>query len=147
MPPQPAERRSSSLVPRLAPRRTVVIVDDDEGIVDGLSSLLRESGFAVEGFTDPTAALARLRRGPPPSVVLSDCLMPELTGAELVDALAASGVGAPVVLMTGLADPGFCVDTARVSVLNKPFHLDDLLAEIEAVTRTKSGVRAARRES
>lgn len=142
MPPHLEHRKSAAPFPRLA--STVVVVDDDPGIVDSLSALLRASGFAVEGFTDPTVALDRLRAGPAPSLVLSDCLMPQLTGAELVDALAASGVSAPVVLMTGLPDPGFCVDTARFSVLNKPFHLDDLLAEIDAATRPASGTRVAR---
>jgi FixJ family two-component response regulator len=143
MPPHLERQRSST--PSSRPSSSVVVVDDDPGIVDSLSALLRASGFAVEGFTDPTVALDRLRAGPPPSLVLSDCLMPQLTGAELVDALAASGVEAPVVLMTGLADPGFCVDTARFNVLNKPFHLDDLLAEIDAATRPPSGPRSSPR--
>ena len=145
MPPQRQVSEAPISTPRVLP--SVVLVDDDPGIVDSLSELLRAHGFAVEGFTDPTAALARLRGGPTPTVVLSDCLMPELSGAELAEALRVAGIDAPVVLMTGLADPGFCVDTARLSVINKPFQIDDLLAELDALSRPASGVRMRRADS
>jgi len=140
----PPHRQDTLTVPLPRPAQCVVVVDDDPGIVETLSSLLGEQGFAVEGFTDPATALDRLRSGPVPDLVLSDCLMPALTGAELMDALAAAGIDAPVVLMTALPDPGFFVDTARVSVLNKPFQIEDLLAEIDAATRPASGPRSAR---
>jgi two-component system response regulator MprA len=123
---------------------SIVVVDDDPNIVEALDDLLRGEGFAVEGFIDPAEALSRLRRGPAPDLVLCDCIMPRLTGPELCEALAAAGIDAPVLLMTALADPSFCVDTARVSVLNKPFQLDDLLAEIEASLRPVSGSRTIR---
>lgn len=128
--------------PRPVPLPLVVVVDDDPPLVAMLVELLEARGFAVEGFTDPREALTRLRGAPAPDFVLSDCLMPGLTGAELLDALAEAGVDAPVVLMTGLADPGFCVDVARVSVLNKPFQIEDLIAEIDASRRPASGVRS-----
>lgn len=123
------------------------MVDDDPDIVESLAALLGEQGILVEGFTDPTTALDRLRRGPAPDLVLSDCIMPRLTGAELVDALAAAGVDAPVVLMTALADPEFAVDTGRMRVLTKPFVLEDLLAEIDAATRPMSGPRTLRKSA
>jgi len=126
------------------PPASIVVIDDDPNIVEALEDLLGGEGFAVEGFVDPVLALARLCRGPAPDLVLCDCIMPRLTGPELCDALRAAGVEAPVVLMTALADPSFCVDTASVSILSKPFQLDDLLAEIEASLRPASGTRAAR---
>lgn len=129
MPPHSSKTAVTPLVP---PLRSVVIVDDDPKIVDGLERLLGEQGFAVEGFTDPVAALARLRGERPPDVVLADCLMPHITGAELMDALAREGIKVPVVLMTALADPEFCVDMGRVSVVHKPFVVEGLLAELDA---------------
>ena len=126
---------------------SIVVVDDDPSIVESLTELLSGEGFLVEAFTDPTSALERLRQGPTPDLVLCDCIMPRLTGAELVDALVAAGVEAPVVMMTALADPSFCVDTGRVSVLNKPFQIDDLLAEIAACLRPASGTRSVRPEA
>jgi FixJ family two-component response regulator len=70
--------------------------------------------------------------------------MPGLTGAELCAALAAEGMVVPVLLMTALADPSFAVHPEWASVLNKPFAEEDLLAEIEAQLRPRSGPRSRR---
>lgn len=137
------QRSDTSTLPTASPA-SIVVVDDDPNLVDALGDLLATEGYSVEGFTDPTVALTRLCRGPAPDLVLCDCIMPRLTGPELCDALAAAGIDAPVLLMTALADPSFCVDTARVTVLNKPFQIDDLLAEIEASLRPVSGPRTLR---
>jgi DNA-binding response OmpR family regulator len=93
--------------------------------------MLSTVGYRVEGYTDPTAGLARLRQDPPPDLAIVDCIMPRLTGTELRDALADAGVDVPLLLMTAL-DPSFCVHPGdEVAILNKPFSLDDLLLEIE----------------
>jgi DNA-binding response OmpR family regulator len=133
---------SSSPVPALA--ATIVVVDDDPSLVEVLADLLATEGYAVEGFTDPTLALARLRRGPPPDLAIVDCIMPYLSGTELCAALADSGVEVPVLLMTALSDPSFCVHPGGEAVLNKPFLLEDLLLEIEARLRPRSGPRSDR---
>lgn len=111
---------------------TVIIVDDDPHLVEALLSMLREEGYGAEGFTDPAFALERIRSGPPASLILADCVMPRMSGGELLDALAQEGIATPVVLMTALSDPNFCVTPGRATVLSKPFQLEDLLAEIDA---------------
>jgi CheY-like chemotaxis protein len=127
------------------PRPTVVVVDDDPNLVECLQALLEAQGYVVEGFTDPEVALARLRGGPAPDVALVDCVMPRMTGAELAEALAQSGVGVPVVLMTALADPSFAVHLDTISVVHKPFVIEDLIAEIESRVHPapSSGPRAS----
>ena len=127
------------------PVASVVLVDDDPSFLETLERLLAAAGLATEGFTDPVEALARLRRGPAPDLILLDCIMPRITGVELLEALVAAGVTAPVVMMTALSDPSFCVHLEQVSVLNKPFQLDDLLAEIDAILRPRSGPRSTRK--
>jgi two-component system response regulator MprA len=124
-----------------SPLATVVVVDDDPCFVELLERLLDAAGLAAEGFTDPLVALDRLRRGPPPDLILLDCIMPGMTGVELLEALVDAGVTTPVVMMTALSDPSFCVHLEQVSVLNKPFQLDDLLAEIDARIGPASGAR------
>lgn len=126
----------------LFPPPTVVVVDDDPGIVELVLSHLGALGYAVEGFTDPADALVRLRRAPTPDIAVVDCIMPRLTGAEICAALAEAGIDVPVVLMTALADPSFAVHLERASVLTKPFLLDDLVVEIEARLRPRSGPRS-----
>ena len=120
---------------------TIVVVDDDPVLVSTLEDMLAAVGYAVEGFTDPAAALERLRQRPVPDLAIVDCIMPGLSGAELCAALAADGGGVPVLLMTALADPSFAVHPEWASVLNKPILEEDLLAEIEAKLRPRSGPR------
>ncbi len=127
------------------PLATIVVVDDDPSFLETLEALLSAAGLAAEGFTDPFAALARLRRGPAPDLILLDCVMPTITGVELLERLVAAGVETPVVMMTALSDPSFCVHLEQVSVLNKPFQLDDLLAEVDALLRPRSGPRSSPR--
>ena len=76
----------------------VLVVDDDANLVATLDDILTDEGYVVEGFTDPLAALARLRKtqnSPAPDVVLSDCVMPTLTGGEALRRTARSRSGCP----------------------------------------------------
>jgi two-component system response regulator MprA len=125
---------------------SIVLVDDDPALVETLEDLLSTEGYRVEGFTDPAEALARLRRGDLPDLIILDCLMPGLTGTEMLAALRESGIDVPALLMTALADPSFCVNPGDAEVIHKPFVLEDLLLEMEARLRPRSGApRAAAR--
>jgi DNA-binding response OmpR family regulator len=115
--------------------------------VEALEDLLASEGYRVEGFTDSTAALARLRSAPVPDLAIVDCIMPRLTGPELCAALIDAGVEVPVLLMTALSDPSFCVHPGGDSVLNKPFLLEDLVLEMEARLRPRSSRRSGRPSS
>jgi two-component system response regulator PrrA len=139
--PNPAPH--SHAEPATIPVTNVVIVDDDPHLLETLEVLLAAEGYAVECYSDPFEALARLRQGRAPDLVLIDCIMPGLTGGELCEALVESGIEVPVVLMTALADPSFAVHPERASVLNKPFMIDDLLMEIEDRIKPRSGPRSA----
>jgi len=143
-PHSPPPSQNSSVPPAAA---TIVVVDDDPSLVEVLSDLLATEGYAVEGFTDPTAALARLRRAPAPDLAIVDCIMPYLSGPDLCAALIESGIEVPVLLMTALSDPSFCVHPGGEAVLNKPFMLEDLVLEMEARLRPRSGPRTNRPRS
>lgn len=142
----PSGSASAPVSARAKPRHEapIVVVDDDPSLVESLLAVLRAEGYRAEGFTDPHTALARLRRGPRAALVLADCVMPRMSGGELLDALTASGVDTPVLLMTALSDPNFCVRPGRATILSKPFSIDDLLAEIEAHVRPASVAARAR---
>jgi len=118
--------------------REVLIVDDDPLIVEVLEEVLREEGFRARGMTDPVAALDRLRHCAPserPDLILLDCVMPSLSGGEFLDALRASEIETPVVLLTALSDPSFCVPPGAAHVINKPFNLEELVEEVNASAR------------
>jgi len=59
---------------------TVLIVDDDRAILDGVGEFLREQGFMVVTATNGAEALAHLRAGLRADVILLDVMMPIMDG-------------------------------------------------------------------
>ena len=63
----------------------VLIVDDDSDTRDSLEDILVGEGFEVRVASSGGEALAFLRREEAPSVILLDDIMPQMTGAEVLD--------------------------------------------------------------
>lgn len=63
--------------------RRVLVVDDDADVREALSDVLEQEGYAVECAGDGFEALARLRAGAPPSLILLDWMMPRCDGPQL----------------------------------------------------------------
>lgn len=59
---------------------TVLIVDDDNAVLDGLGELLESEGYSVSRATDGRDALRQLRTGLHPCVILLDLMMPGMDG-------------------------------------------------------------------
>jgi DNA-binding response OmpR family regulator len=128
---------------RAAPCRSIVVVDDDPNVVELLRNILEKEGYAVEGFTDPSLALTKVG-AEAPDLILLDCIMPGIDGRDFMRALELAGIETPIVLLTALSDPNFCVDASRVVVINKPFDVDNLLAEVaRSISRAKKARPAA----
>jgi CheY-like chemotaxis protein len=114
--------------------RSVFIVDDDEALVEALTELLREEGYAVEAHTDVVGALERLKAGTRPDVVLLDYIMPGMTGCDFLRHLEQVGIDVPVMLFTAMNESRVQVPKRNVRVvIRKPFDLKRLLEELEKV--------------
>jgi len=59
---------------------TILIVDDDRGVLNGLTELLEEEGYKVATAIDGLDALHQLRGGLRPCVILLDLMMPVMDG-------------------------------------------------------------------
>jgi len=123
---------------------TVLIVDDDRGIVDGISEFLREEGFKVVATANGAEALARLGAGLRANVILLDVLMPIMDGwdfraAQLADPMLRE---IPVVVISA---SGFTRDTIgrqlkTRDVFSKPLDLVRFLETLrELCDRGDSG--------
>lgn len=108
----------------------VLLVDDDQMVRTALSLQLGRAGFAVTTAADGEAALAELRaRGGDVDLLLSDVVMPGMTGADLTRAARAMRPTLPIVLMSG--DPrqflrGLDVPGPPWVFIAKPFSVTDL---------------------
>ena len=115
-------------------RPLVVIVDDDLAVRDSLALLLRLHAFDVEAFASGEAFLAWVGAQPVDCVLL-DLRMEGISGLDVQAALAARGLGYPIVVVTAHGD----VATTRAALkagafdfIEKPFDDELLLRVIRA---------------
>ena len=114
-------------------RPRVLVVDDERTFTDLLATFLEEEGYDVERAYDGELALQALQSGELPDLVLSDVMLPKLSGPELL-ALARRRfprARLPFVLLSAGPDPG--VREARASFMAKPLDLDQLLDRLETI--------------
>jgi FixJ family two-component response regulator len=111
-------------------RPLVAIVDDDESIRVTTKDLLESAGFSAAMFARP-ASLLKSKRLSQVSCLIADMRMPEMTGLELHQHLAASNRAVPTILMTAYPDERTQAQAIKANVVGyliKPFAADELLA-------------------
>jgi signal transduction histidine kinase/CheY-like chemotaxis protein len=110
---------------------TVLLVDDEEVVRASTADMLGEIGYAVAQAASAEEALRLLEGGLLPSVVISDHLMPGMSGTELAQSLRRTRPDMPVLIISGYAEAdGTTVDFPR---LNKPFRRAELTAALAAL--------------
>jgi len=107
--------------------RTVLIVDDERPIVEFLSDLFEDEGFAVRRAYDGAAAMRDIEREPP-DLVLSDITLPGLNGVDLAKQVSARAI--PVVLMSAASS---APALPYVTFIPKPFELEGILEAVHTV--------------
>ena len=115
----------------------VYVVDDEEVIVRTLAKILEMSGFTAIAFTDPLVALTRSETEAP-DLLLSDVVMPDMSGIELAIQIQTRHPGCKILLFSGQAATADLLDKARQEghdfhLLTKPIHPTDLLAAIKTL--------------
>jgi FixJ family two-component response regulator len=132
----------------MSPPGTVFVVDDDAGVRKALSRLLRAAGRNVRTFASPREFLGQHDPAEPGCLVL-DVALPEQSGLDFQRELAASGVGRPLVFITGQGDIPTSVKAMKagaVDFLTKPFDEGELLAAVQAALEQDLQAREARAE-
>ncbi len=120
------------------PRGPVLVVDDDEAIRETLRFVLEDAGYSVTEAVDGLDALDTLYASDEPVVVLLDIMMPRLSGAGVLGVVAEDERLAEryaFVLVTANPYPfpkpfAALVDRLNISVVSKPFDIDDLLGAV-----------------
>ncbi|HEX8222812.1 MAG TPA: PAS domain S-box protein [Allosphingosinicella sp.] len=122
--------------PEQAARATagrVLLVDDEALVRASTADMLAELGYEVVEAESGQEALALIEAGEP-DLVITDHLMPGLSGTDLARILAAGRPGLPVLIVSGYADlDGLPPDLPR---LTKPFRQADLAA---CIAQMRSG--------
>jgi CheY-like chemotaxis protein len=111
---------------------TILLADDEELVRASTAEMLRELGFEVVEVTSADEALRCIDAGMSPNVVVTDHLMPGMTGAELARILRRRRPELPVLIISGYANmDGLAPEMSR---LTKPFRQSDLARSLAALT-------------
>ncbi len=109
------------------------VVDDDAAIRAGLCDLLESAGVKTRAFSSAEDFLEAWELEMTGCLVL-DVRLPGMTGMELQSRLVESGIGLPVIIMTGHGDMPMvkkALKAGAVEFLIKPFQDDELLQAVE----------------
>ncbi|NOT08857.1 MAG: sigma-54-dependent Fis family transcriptional regulator [Gemmatimonadales bacterium] len=109
---------------------SILIVDDESGILDTLRILLRKEGFEVTTAQGGKAGLDQIRSGNH-DIVLTDVRMPQVTGLDILQAAKEQDTMTPVILMTAQASLQTAIQAVNQGAfyyIQKPFSNDELLA-------------------
>ena|ERR1700733_9187376 len=115
----------------------VFVVDDESVIAATLAIILNQSGFQAQSFTNPMQALEQARTTKP-DLLISDVMMPEMTGIELAIAIKNECPECKILLFSGQAATADLLQVARSQghefhLLTKPVHPADLLESIRTL--------------
>lgn len=119
----------------------IAIVDDDAGVRRALRRLLTSLDYRPTVFASGEAFLDSLG-AERPRCVLMDLHLPGLKGIDVLDRLRAGGVALPVIVITGLDQPGMrerCLTAGAASYLTKPLDRSALGSAIERATTAGNG--------
>jgi CheY-like chemotaxis protein len=116
----------------------LLLVDDDADLRDALCELLRNDGYEVAVAANGSEGLSRLRRGPPPDLILLDLVMPVKDGWQFrIEQKGDASISMiPVMVMSSDATPKAAAIDADVYI-KKPFRYEDLLSNVRRVMENK----------
>ncbi len=120
-----------------APRRRVLVVEDDPSIMLGLRINLEAEGYAVLSAEDGERGLA-IAREERPDLVILDVMLPLLNGFQVLQALRREGYAMPIIVLsarTGEMDKVTGLELGAEDYVAKPFSLAELLARVKAALR------------
>ena len=112
-------------------KKTIYVVDDDPKIGDLFATVLRRDGYDASSFVSPVAMLEALDADAAPDLILTDLMMPDMSGIELLEALRERGLTLPVIVMTAHSSVQTAVEAMRLGAfhyLQKPVNLEEMRA-------------------
>ena len=116
----------------------ILLAEDDDSMRLYLARALERVGYAVDAVDRGTDALALLRKESF-DLLLTDIVMPEMDGIELAQKASVLSPDMRVMFITGFAAVALKAGKAapQAKVLSKPFHLRDLVAEVDRLFQTE----------
>lgn len=139
--------RPQLLSPARAKQGFILVVDDEKRIADTLAAILLSKGYLAEATYDGTSAL-KVCRARVPDLLISDVVMPGISGVELGIAVKEGFPTCRILLFSGQAATAQMLEDAearghRFELLAKPVHPSLLLERVEQLIGTPTVDTAA----
>jgi len=117
----------------------ILLAEDEDAMRTYLARALENAGYQVVAVDRGTEALPWLEREHF-DLLLSDIVMPEMDGIELAQRCNELSPATKVMFITGFAAVTLKAsrEQPRAKVLSKPFHLKDLVLEVDRMFRTEA---------
>jgi response regulator RpfG family c-di-GMP phosphodiesterase len=130
----------------------VLIVDDDPGIRSTISDLIEELGYMAETASDGLDAIGLLDSvdSNPYMCVLTDIMMPNMTGLDLIKKIKARDVSLPIIVITGYASLEIAIEAMKYGAsdfISKPFKVKQIELMLNKVKREKNLIEENKRFS
>jgi CheY-like chemotaxis protein len=121
------------------PDTSILVVDDEPVIADTLCAILAESGFTTSKAYNGEDAI-RLAEAMRPHIVLSDVLMPRMSGIQMAIQIQQFLPDTRIVLLSGQAATAEMMRQAaaeghQFELLAKPIHPEDLIARLKELSK------------
>ncbi len=110
----------------------ILIADDEEAIREVISTLLEAKGYQCDIASNGQVALDQFKKQPP-SLVLSDIVMPEMDGLKLLAQLRELDPDVPIIMVTAMHDIAIALEAIRNGAYDyilKPFEKDQLYMSV-----------------
>jgi DNA-binding response OmpR family regulator len=123
----------------------ILLVEDNQALADGLSTILRGSGYAVDAVADGASAEA-VAAAETYDLVILDLNLPEMDGLDVLRAMRARANKAAVMILTARGTPEERVkglDLGADDYMIKPFDIPEFEARIRVLLRRQAGLRSS----
>ncbi|PLY13503.1 MAG: DNA-binding response regulator [Sedimenticola sp.] len=127
----------------------LLIVEDERALRELLSQQLKAKGYSVDAAADGEEGLFQGREYDYDLAVI-DIGLPKLSGIELIKQLRAEGLAYPILILTARGnwqDKVEGLEAGADDYLVKPFHIEELLARLNALLRRSAGFASSRIEA
>ena len=126
---------------------SILIVEDEPKILEGLRDFLEFHGFSVTGAADGLEA-ERLAGQHRFDLILLDLMLPKISGEQLCTKWRQAGLSVPIIMLTAKGQEHERIEGLNLGAddyLSKPFSLEELLARMRAVLRRTDPARSVTR--
>lgn len=117
-------------------KRRILVVEDDQDVLEVMVRHLEARGYNVIAAKDGMEGLERLKNGGY-DLVITDIVMPYVSGVGIVSAAKSSGAGVPVIAITGYGkEPeSAAIESNADLVLSKPVKMSALVEHVDRLFR------------